>query len=355
MSDLKQISPEMFRVVGPTADAAEKISRPSLTFWQDAWMRLKKNKGAMVGLIIVGILLLLAFFAPVLSPYKYSDQDLRHANLPPKVPGLENIHWLPFDGYSAETVNARGIKRPSKDMYVIENMRTGEISKYNKYHYFGTDDLGRDLWTRVWMGARVSLLIALIAAAVDFFIGITYGGVSGFFGGKVDIIMQRIIEVMIGIPYLIVVILFMLVFKPGILTIALAMTVTGWIGMSRVVRGQILKLKNQEFVLAAQTLGSSNISIIFKHLIPNTLGPILISVMFTIPGAIFAEAFLSFIGLGIAPPLASLGSLVADGVKSLQSFPFKLIAPALVISLMILSFNLVADGLRDALDPKMRK
>ncbi|MDF2557087.1 MAG: peptide transporter permease [Bacillales bacterium] len=352
----RKISPEMFRVVGATASDAEKISRPSLTFWHDAWIRLKKNKGAIVGLIITIILILLAIFAPMLSPYKYSDQDLRHANLPPKVPGLEKISWLPFTGYSAEKVDTRGIKTPARDMYVTENMRTGEKTEYKKYHYFGTDDLGRDLWTRVWTGARVSLSIAVIAAIIDFLIGVTYGGISGFFGGKIDIILQRIVEVIYGIPYLIVVILFRIAFeKAGIVTLALAMTVTGWIGMSRLVRGQILKLKNQEFVMAAQTLGASNMSIIFKHLIPNTLGPIIISIMFTIPAAIFAEAFLSFIGLGISPPLASLGSLVNDGIKSLTFTPYKLVFPATVISVMILSFNLIADGLRDALDPKMRK
>lgn len=352
----KQISPEMFRVVGATASDAEKITRPSLTFWQDAWMRLKKNRGALFGLIVTIILILLSIIAPLLSSYKYSDQDLRHANLPPKVPGLEKIDWLPYNGFSSERIDSRGIKTPARDMYVSENMRTGEVTKYNKYHYFGTDDLGRDLWTRVWTGARVSLLIALIAAGIDFILGVTFGGISGFFGGKVDMIMQRFVEVMYGIPYLIVVILFRVIFeKAGIVTLALAMTITGWIGMSRIVRGQILKLKNQEFVMAAQTLGASNMSIIFKHLIPNSLGPILISIMFTIPAAIFAEAFLSFLGLGISPPLASLGSLVSDGIKSLQSAPYKLVYPAATISIMILSFNLVADGLRDALDPKMRK
>jgi oligopeptide transport system permease protein len=352
----KNISPEMFRVVGATASDAEKITRPSLTYWQDAWFRLKKNKGAVVGLVATIILILLAVVAPMLSPYKYSDQDLRHASLPPKVPGLEKIDWLPFDGYSSKMVDARGIVTPARDMYVSENMRTGEITKYEKYHFLGTDDLGRDLWTRIWTGARVSLSIAVIAATIDFILGITFGGISGFFGGKVDMLMQRFVEVMTGIPYLIVVILFRLIFaKAGILTLSLAMTVTGWIGMSRIVRGQILKLKNQEFVMAAQTLGASKFSIIFKHLIPNSMGPIIVSIMFTIPAAIFNEAFLSFIGLGISPPLASLGTLVNDGIKSLQITPYKLVSPAIVISLMILSFNLVADGLRDALDPKMRK
>ncbi|MED4971435.1 ABC transporter permease, partial [Parageobacillus toebii] len=211
------------------------------------------------------------------------------------------------------------------------------------------------LWTRTWYGTRISLYIGLLAALIDLCIGIAYGGISGFYGGRVDNIMQRIIEILYGIPSLIVVILFILIFEPGIISITLAMVITGWMTMARIVRGQILKLKNMEYVLAARTLGASNSRLIFKHLIPNVVGPIIITTMFTIPSAIFTEAFLSFIGLGIRPPEASLGSLVNEGYKSIQTYPHMMIIPAVVISLLILSFNLVADGLRDALDPKMRK
>lgn len=212
------------------------------------------------------------------------------------------------------------------------------------------------MFTRTWSGARVSIFIGLLAATIDMLIGVTFGGISGFYGGRVDTIMQRFAEVLMGIPYLIVVILFILIFKnPGIFSIALAMVITGWVSMSRIVRGQMLKLKNQEFVLASRTLGATNSSLIAKHLIPNIMGPIIVMMMFTIPAAIFSEAFLSFIGLGIAPPKASLGSLVSDGFKSLQTFPHMMVIPALVISCLILSFNLIADGLRDALDPKMSK
>ena len=194
-----------------------------------------------------------------------------------------------------------------------------------------------------------------MAAIVDTVIGVAYGGISAYFGGRTDNIMQRIVEILTGVPNLILIILFILIFDPGVFTIILAMTITGWIGMSRLVRGQILKLKNQEFVLAARTLGASSTRLIFKHLIPNTLGAIIITLMFTIPAAIFFEAFLSFIGIGLQPPQASLGTLINDGYKELRTFPYLLVIPSIIIVLLMVSFNLLADGLRDAFDPKMRK
>lgn len=337
MKNIKDISPDLFQEAGKQAVDAEVIARPSLTFFQDVKRRLFANKAAVVGLVIISIIVLLAIFAPMLSSHSYRDQDLSRAKLPPRIPVLENISFLPFDGVDANGNNPY------------------EVRGIEEFFWFGTDDLGRDIWTRTWQGTRVSLIIGVVAALIDMLIGVTYGGISAFYGGKVDNIMQRIAEVLSGIPYLIVVILFILVFEPGILTIIMAMAVTGWIGMSRVVRGQVLKLKNQEYVLASRTLGASNPKLIFKHLLPNVMSSVIVMAMFTVPAAIFSEAFLSFIGLGIRAPLASLGSLVSDGQKSLQTFPHMLIAPAVVISLLILSFNLLSDGLRDALDPKMRK
>ena len=333
----KQLSPELFELASERRDDMEKINRPSLTFFQDAWLRLRKNKGAIFGLVMIIIITLMAIFAPIFSSHTYKDQNLKHAKLPPRIPVLENIDWLPFNGKDINGI----------DVY--------EKRGVQEYYWFGTDDLGRDLWTRTWYGARISLYIGVLAAAIDLLIGIIYGGVSGFYGGRVDNVMQRIIEVLVGIPNLIVVILFILIFEPGIISITIAMVITGWVTMARIVRGQILKLKNMEYVLAARTLGASDARIIGKHLLPNVVGPIIITTMFTIPSAIFTEAFLSFIGLGIRPPEASLGSLVNDGYKSIQTFPHLMMIPAFVISLLILSFNLLADGLRDALDPKMRK
>ncbi|MDQ0215663.1 oligopeptide transport system permease protein [Oikeobacillus pervagus] len=335
--NFNEITKDLFQPVKLREEDAEIIERPSLNFWQDAWIRLKENKGAIAGLILIIFILFMAIAGPSMNKHTYKDQNIAHAKLPPKIPLLENIEWLPFDGKDKDGF----------DMYEAKDVK--------EYYWFGTDDLGRDLWTRTWYGTRISIYIGMLAAIIDFLIGVAYGGISGFYGGRVDNVMQRIIEILIGIPHLIVVILFILVFEPGIFSITMAMVITGWVNMARIVRGQFLKLKHQEFVLASRTLGASNNKLIWKHLMPNVMGPIIITTMFTIPSAIFTEAFLSFIGLGIRPPEASLGSLVNDGFKSLQTYPHMLIVPAIIISLLILSFNLVADGLRDAFDPKMRK
>jgi oligopeptide transport system permease protein len=335
--ELEQLNPDLFRQQKAGEDESEKIERPSLNFWQDSWIRLRKSKGALIGIFITAVIVFFAIFGPGMNDHKFSDQNIRHAKLPPKIEALSGIGWLPFDGKDSDGF----------DVY--------ESRQIKENYWFGTDDLGRDLWTRTWTGTRISLYIGILAAIIDFLIGISYGGVSAYYGGKVDDILQRIIEVLVGIPNLIVVILFILIFEPGIFSITMAMVITGWTGMARIVRGQVLQLKNQEFVLASRTLGASSNRLIFKHLLPNVMGPVIITTMFTVPSAIYTEAFLSFIGLGIAPPRASLGSLVNDGYRSIQSFPYMMFVPSVVISLIILSFNLMADGLRDALDPKMRK
>jgi oligopeptide transport system permease protein len=317
--------------------ASEEISRPTLTYWQDVWRRFRKNKAGFIGFILILLIILLAIFGPSANGYGYDEQDLLRANLPPKIPILEKISWMGFDG-----VDLNGVDRYKE-------------SGVTEYFWFGTDELGRDLWTRIWEGTRISLFIAFLAAFIDLIIGVAYGGISAYYGGKIDVFMQRIIEVLVGIPQLIVVILLILMLKPGIISITVAMVITGWVGMARIVRGQVLKLKEQEYVLASKTLGAKNNRIIWKHLIPNTMGPIIITTMFTIPTAIFTEAFLSFIGLGLQPPIASLGTLINDGYKLLQIHPHMLTFSAIIISLIMISFNLVGDGLRDALDPKMRK
>lgn len=316
---------------------AEKISKPSVSFWQDAWRSLKKNKGAILSLILFGLIVLMSFLGPVISPYEPNDQTITHANLPPKIPVIENLGIM--DGVG--TLGGRKV-----DLYEMKNVEQN--------YWFGTDGLGRDMFSRVWKGTQVSLFIAFVAAAIDMLIGVIYGGISGYFGGRVDDVMQRIVEILTGIPNLVVVILFILIMDPGILAIIIALTITGWTGMSRVVRGQVLKYKSQEFVLAARTLGASDTRIIWKHLMPNVLGVIIINTMFTIPGAIFFEAFLSFIGLGLQAPDASLGTLINDGYKLIQYQPHILLFPAVVLSLIMIAFNLIGDGLRDALDPKMK-
>jgi oligopeptide transport system permease protein len=222
-------------------------------------------------------------------------------------------------------------------------------------HFFGTDDFGRDLWVRVWWGTRISLFIGISAALLDLIFGVIYGGISAYYGGKVDMIMQRFIEIIYSIPFLLLTILLLMYLGPGVKSIIIAYAITGWVPMARLVRGQILLLKEQEFILASRTLGAKSFRIIARHLIPNVLGVVIIQITFVVPAAIFVEAFLAFIGLGIRPPLASLGNLLNDGSIYMRYHPHRLLFPTVIFSLILLSFNLLGDGLRDALDPKMRK
>jgi oligopeptide transport system permease protein len=305
----RDLTPDLFGAAEIDSRENERIVGPPVGFWKDSWGRLKKNRGALISLGVIVLLFLMAFvIGPLLSRYGAFEQDL-----------------------------ARRYTDP------------------NGGFWFGTDEFGRDLWTRVWAGTRVSLYIAFLAAFVDLFVGVTYGAISGFFGGRVDNGMQRVLEVLVGIPGLVVAILAMVVFDPGILTITIAIGLTGWVYMARIVRGRMLQLKEQEFALASRSLGAGRYRLITKHLIPNSLGPIIVNMMFTIPSAIFAEAFLSFIGLGIQVPRASLGSLIDNGAAELRFHAYMLWFPAAVFCLIMLSFNLLADGLRDALDPRMRK
>lgn len=304
----EMIKDSMFVKAEVAADEKEHIAAPASSMIADAWARLRKNKAAVVSLGILIVIILLAIFAPIFSKYDFAFTD------------YSNVYSTP-----------------------------------TKEHIFGCDQFGRDLWTRVWMGTRISLMIALVAAVLDLVVGVLYGAVSALLGGKVDAIMQRIIEILVGIPSLIIVILFLMAFPAGVGTIIAALSITGWVNMARLVRAEILKLKNQEFVMASHVLGSNNFYIIMKDLIPNTVGIIVIQVMFTIPSAIFTEAFLSFIGIGLAEPQASLGVLINGGYQVLQNYPHVLICPAIVIVLIMVCFSILGDGLRDALDPQMRK
>ena len=222
-------------------------------------------------------------------------------------------------------------------------------------HWFGTDDLGRDVFTRTWEGARISISIGLAAALIDLTIGVFWGGIAGYKGGRIDEYMMRIADVLAGIPYLLLVILLMVVLGSSVGTMILAMSITGWVNMARIVRGQVLSLKGQEYVLASRTLGANTSRIMSKHLIPNSMGPILVTMTLTVPSAIFTEAFLSFLGLGLTPPIASWGTMTSDALPALRYFPWRLFFPATFICLTIFAFNVIGDGLRDALDPRLRK
>lgn len=308
MSMRKTYSPELFEPVVASEKRANQILRKPVGFWKDAWLRFRQNIGAVTGVVLLAIIIFFAFVGPVMNSYNWYAQDIANSNL-----------------------------EPFAD------------------HYFGTDHFGRDLWQRTWYGAKVSLQIAFLAAFLDVVIGVTLGGISGYFGGRIDTYIQRLIEILYSIPNLIIIILMLIWLEPGILPIAIAISITGWVPMARVVRAQMLKLRSQEYVLAARTLGAGHLRILLKHLIPNVLGPIIIAVTFSIPSAIFFEAFLSFIGLGLRPPEASLGVLVNEGYNYLQLYPHVLFWPALILSIIMLAFNLIGDGLRDAFDPKMKK
>lgn len=303
----RSLPPEAFEPVDIDAETAEIITRPQESFWGDVWRRFKQNRLAILGLIILVLLTIMAIIGPALTPYTFQEQDYTSINQPPS-------------------------------------------SEY----WFGTDALGRDIFTRVWIGGRISLFIAIAATLLDLVIGVAYGGISGYFGGMVDEVMMRFVDILYGIPYLLLVILLLVVFQPGLTSIILAMGLTGWIGMARLVRGQILQLKEQEFVLAARQLGASSGRIIYRHLLPNTLGVILVNLTLSVPGAIFGEAFLSFIGLGLQPPMASWGTMVNDGYKVLSMYPWQLLFAGLGISMTMFAFNVIGDGLRDALDPRLK-
>lgn len=299
---------ELFTPLQRETTNAQEIVRPSTTYWQDVWRRLKKNRMAMAGLCMIVLIITLAIFGPIISPYTYSDQDLNATNRPPSA-----AHW------------------------------------------FGTDNLGRDLLTRVLFGARISLSVGFVASFIILTIGVIYGGIAGFFGGWLDNLMMRIVDILWAVPLTLFVILLMVVMGPGLLTIFVALGSVYWVGMARIVRGQIISLKNQEFVLAARTIGASPWRILLRHLIPNAMGPIIVTVTLNIPNAIFTEAFLSFIGLGVSAPMASWGVLASEGAQSIRAYPWQIFFPALAISLTMLAFNFLGDGLRDALDPRMRR
>ena len=311
-------------------------------FWMDALIRFFNKKSAVLGLVLIVVIVLLAVFGPGMNSYTYSGQDLSQKNFAPRVPGIEQFGIL--DG-SEKMSTTTGTK--------VTNAYQ-EKDKLDVYYWFGSDLYGRDIWTRTWEGARVSLIIAVAAAIIDMLIGMSYGLISGYFGGRVDMVMQRFLEVANGIPRLVIVTLLLLVLQPGMVTIIFALMLTEWVGMSRIARAEMLKLKDQEFVLASRTLGAGSFFIIFKEVLPNIIGPIITQVMFSIPTAIFTEAFLSFVGLGIPVPQCSLGSLISELYNSFTTHPYQIIPPLEVMSLLMLSFNLVADGLREALDPKMK-
>jgi len=323
-----KLSPEDFMPVSKQEQESLITMGENTSYWKDAWRRLKSNKIAMISLIVILLFIVFAFIGPYLSPYTY-DQQIR---------GDENL-------------------RPCAT------------------HLFGTDKLGRDLLVRTMVGARISLLIGIGSALLVLVIGSIYGSISGLVGGKVDMVMMRIVEIIYSLPDMLVIILLRIVLQdpltkafdsghsvgvlqtlgPGILAMFIVYGLLYWVGMARIVRGQVLQLKEMEYVSAARALGANNKRLIFKHLLPNCVGQLVVTTMLQIPSAIFTEAFLSFLGIGVSKPLASLGSLASDALDGIASYPYRLMFPAVAISIIILAFNLFGDGLRDALDPRLKK
>lgn len=278
------------------------------SLWQDALARLMQNKLALLGMIYLILQSSLAIFAPWITPFSYEDTDLLLGAIPP-----------------------------------------------DRVHFFGTDDLGRDMFTRVIYGSRVSLMVGILATGVSMFVGVIYGAVSGYVGGRCDDAMMRFVEILYAMPFTFFVIILMVFLGRNIYLLFIALGAIQWLTMARVVRGQVVSLKNMEYVDAAVTMGIGHWQIIARHLIPNVMGPITVLVTLTVPGVILEEAFLSFLGLGVQEPMSSWGTLISDGVSAMETYPWMLIFPCLTLMLTLLALNFFGDGLRDALDPRASK
>lgn len=286
------------------------VFRPGTTCWREIWCRLRNHKGALVGLIIIVLILIMALLGPLLTPYAPDSQHLA-------------------EGFTNRPPDAQ--------------------------HWFGTDALGRDIFTRLCYGARVSLLIGFASAAIQFLVGFVYGGLAGYLGGWVDEVMMRFVEILSGVPFLLYIILLMVVMGPGLHTVMIALGAVYWLPAARLVRGQVLSLKEQDYVVCARIMGASPWRIIFRHILPNSIGPVIVYVSLTVSDAIFTEACLSFLGLGVSAPFPSWGSLASSGMAVIRLYPWQLLFPAFFISVTILSFNMLSDGLQEALGPRGRR
>ena len=370
--ELKNLPASAFESLHQEDIKDEKFQTKPIGFFKDAMIRLSKDAVSMISLTMILLIVILSLLIPNITGYTYTQQNVAQTNMPPKIPGLEKLGIA--DG-TYVLKDRRKDKLDDTDRYpegsVLETLNEHEVNGVimcdvkvdyyafcgapaDEYHWLGTDALGRDLMTRLFRGARISLLIAVITVFTNVFIGVVYGAVSAYYGGKVDIFMTHLAEGMDGMPYVVVTILFMLVLGAGIFSIILAMTVTGWIGTSRLIRAQFYRFKGREYVLAARTLGVPDRILIFRHILPNCVGPLITRSMIAIPGAIFSESFLAYIGLGIAPPNPSIGILLSDGQKVLLQYPYQTVFPAILISVLMIAFNLFSNGLRDALDPTKR-
>ncbi len=306
----------------------------SQSYWKGVVRHFFKNRRAVAGLVIISVIILLAIFGPMMNSFGYRD-------------------IVQFRNENNKRVVARGI---APQIPALQQLFTGKAPEGNFAEYtflFGTDDMGRDLWTRTWYGARVSILIAFVTIIIDMIIGMSYGLISGYFGGVTDSIMQRFVEIANSVPRLVIVSVLAIFMAKGMGLVIVALLLTEWIGMSKIARAEMLKTKEKEYVLASRTLGAKSGHIIFREILINTIGPIITQVMFSIPTAIFTEAFLSFVGVGIALPECSVGTLIEDGFNNITTLPYQILPPIIVLALLMLGFNFIGDGLREALAPKL--
>ncbi|MBR6027921.1 MAG: ABC transporter permease [Clostridia bacterium] len=318
----------------PPRDINTDRNFASQSYWKGVAVHFFKNRRAVVGLIIVSLIIFFAVFGPMMNSFGYRD-------------------IVQYRNENNKRVVARGI---APQIPALHRLLTGEEPEGNFAEYtflFGTDDLGRDLWTRTWYGARVSLIIAFVTIIIDMIIGMSYGLISGYYGGTTDNIMQRFVEIANSVPRLVIVSVLAIFMPKGMGLVIVALLLTEWIGMSKIARAEMLKIKEQEYVLASRTLGAGSGHIIFREILPNTIGPIITQVMFSIPTAIFTEAFLSFVGVGIVLPQCSVGTLIEDGFNNITTLPYQILPPIIVLALLMLGFNFIGDGLREALAPKL--
>lgn len=350
----------------------EAFSHKPIGFFKDAAIRFCKSKVSIIAVIGIFIVLLLAIFGPGMNDHGYNEQNPDLINMPAKIPALAPLgifdggRWLQnrrVDTLDNTEKYPEGCILKTKNYQTIQGVEVCDV-KVDYYKYMGLDDdfcfwmgsdyLGRDLWTRMWRGARVSLLIAFLSVACNITIGLIYGSIAGYYGGKADLIMMRIAEIIGAFPEVVVVTLFILFFGTGLVSIILALVVQNWIGTAKMIRSQFYRYKGSEYVLAARTLGEPDRSLIFRYILPNSIGPIITRAMIAIPSAIFTESFLAYIGLGIRAPECSIGVLLSQGQQVMMQFPIQVFFPAVVISILMISFNMLANGLRDAFDPTQR-
>ena len=356
--DMKQMNTETENRTEDKGQVNEfNQSMKPVSLWDDAWRRLKKNKMALMGLFIVGFYAAISLLAPLLPIYSYSEQTIIHQNLPPSFRTAGSLMLKLQRADMMRMAKKEGRKELSQkqkeELLALQNdVKNNPV--HNRRYLLGTDSLGRDVFARVVYGGRISIMIGLIGTITSLFIGVLIGSVSGYFGGWVDNVLMRFVDIMYGLPYMLVVIIMMAILGQSIVILFVAIALVSWLTIARVVRGQVISLKNAEFVEAARSMGASTPRIIFRHILPNTLGIIIIYSTLSIPSFIMNESFLSFLGLGVSAPRASWGSLVSDGVNVMTLYPWQLLVPAITMTVFLFAMNFLGDGLRDAFDPQSK-